>query len=703
MAFQTGTITNSFELVDKIYGFLLGIGWEHVSTLKTNEQGDGYDFVFKSSSELGTRDVYIRVASGMTDAPRSVLGDFQHPYSDGYTEFVNGLAYQYFPTGGTESQGVNELGIYGPVMYIYDELNTEHYEVNLWKSSSITSADRQRFNSDSDSSINNLSAGLAVSDAKRFVFASEGESTGGSEKLDLYDKTTSTLPGSGAGTAISQGCYITDKDGKGYIYYQIDNIFDHDSRWQYFSADDNNFNINLGDVLDHPPWGSPERGYGYNVTVPRRKRIKINGLDHFRLIHASQGFQTDDLAIYNIDTNTWTSLLTPSVNLGSSSSGLISRNPYACIVTKEMSGYDKDRLYTTRGGLTSTFYSVALEEDGYFSTDGWTSHASTPDTQSTANKIWYFNGYIYFHPSETSDNVYRWQLPNNPTDSGSWEDLGTFFQIDIGGGNGMMTDIHHHLCNRVRVSEFDTNTYWLFADLDRLVVVVKDSTGRYTYLYTGLYEPYASPVVTSLTSSTTADAISIDVDNPDIFQVGQKYIIMDNTGATTTISSPLGGNLDMGPSELFTVLSKSGPTLTISKLRHAYSAGSLVGEDPLPLMVRVHGMERAQTLNNINKVDDDDFSDIAWQYYILRPSVSNAFANTTDVEERSLGTFLHGIVLMDEGDTYTGKEVRGQLKGVYACGTGISNESTIDVGSQQYLAFDISDSGETQRIVVGPI
>lgn len=705
MAFQTGTINNSFELVNKIYGFLISIGWEVTSTLKVNKDADGYDFVFKSPSELGTRDVYIRIASGMTDAGRVTTGDIQHPYSDGYTEYVNGLAYQYFPPGGSENQGLNELGIFGPILYSFDSTNEVFYEINLWNTNATNTGRKRNI-----SSINfngTIDKGPNFFDGRRFVFAQDGLSTGTSPsrtfaRVDLYDNSVVSADLT-IQNAITMGTFATDASDNRHVYVQSDNAGSPDRMWFRYDVRNDIWSIDQNDFLDRPPWGSPERGFGHNISLLRRKRVKINGLDHYRWIHASQGFGTTDIAMYNIDTDTWTSLISAPFSMGSSSSGLIGRVPTAVVVSKEMSGYEYDRLYVTRGGSNDDFASIALGDDGYYHTGAsWITHAVTPVDQEGGSRIWYYNNYIYFQTGNTSDDIYRWEIPATPEAAGSWENIGSFFDFEVGDGNGSLQELHYHLCNKVHVSEFQTNTYWLFADLDRLVVVVKDAEGRYSYLYTGLYEPYASPVVSTLIDSVSANATSISVENPDIFEVGQKYLIVDNTGASITITSSFGETRDMGASELFTVLSKEGNTMVITRLRNSYSSDSLVGEDPLPLAVRCTDADRAQVLNNINKVDSDDFSDPPWQYYTLFPAVSDSFAATTDVEERSLGTFLHGIVLIDQGDTYTGKEVRGQLKDVYACGTGVANESIINIGSDEYIAFDIDASAISQRIVVGP-
>ena len=78
--FQTGTITNSHQLIDKLYGFLRSIGWTEVAILKSggnNPAPDGYDFVMHSTGTNNDRDIYIRIAAGEADI--KTIGDIQFP------------------------------------------------------------------------------------------------------------------------------------------------------------------------------------------------------------------------------------------------------------------------------------------------------------------------------------------------------------------------------------------------------------------------------------------------------------------------------------------------------------------------------------------------------------------------------------------------------------------------------------------------
>ena len=372
-----------------------------------------------------------------------------------------------------------------------------------------------------------------------------------------------------------------------------------------------------------------------------------------------------------------------------------------------MSGYEYDRLYVFQSALQAGFASIALGDDGYFQPGApWVTHTNTPQNQRDGMKAFFLEGSIYVTSSSGASDgtaIHKWPLPATPETSASWTQFSAWLPQDSGVA-GIIFDLHNHLCNKVKLNEFQTNTYWLFADTEHLVVVVKNALGSYSYMYMGLYEPFADQRFTTLSSATVANATSMEVVEPDLFDIGKKYLIMDATGASVSVTSNFSGaSKNMAPSELFTVINKSGNSLIVSRLTRAYASGSLIGEDPLPLTVRVRDAERAQTLNNISlSSGEEDFTDVAWQYYKLTPMVSDAFANIIDVEERTQQTFLSSIVLMDEGDTFTGKEVRGQLKDVFAVGTAIASEAEIAVGSKTYIAFDIDESSETQRIVVGP-
>ena len=132
MAFETGTFTNSHEIINKMIGFLANIGWTKHVVLQSDVNGSDYDVVFNSTGADGTKDIYIRLAAGLGDI-YSTTGDIQLPLDDGYNGFINGFAYQYFPSSGTAaSDGCNELGLYGPLLYVASTDNGNFTAYNMF-------------------------------------------------------------------------------------------------------------------------------------------------------------------------------------------------------------------------------------------------------------------------------------------------------------------------------------------------------------------------------------------------------------------------------------------------------------------------------------------------------------------------------------------------------------------------------------------
>jgi len=235
MAFQTGTVENSHSLVERIYGFLLENGWELRATLKS---GGFHDYVFYSSGEVGLDDIYIRVAAGESD--RQTGGDIQHPYEGGDTEYINAFAYQYFPETGTSGDdGYNELGRYGPVLYIAEytgsALTGWIWEYNLIKS---TQTPRRRLAFDTDYTPGRRTCTF---DGKRFLFTqlvTGGDSddrrviaadlydgTLGSNRTDSqwYSASSTVTPYAMTDRAwIYEHIYDVTRPGGTYIKYDID-------------------------------------------------------------------------------------------------------------------------------------------------------------------------------------------------------------------------------------------------------------------------------------------------------------------------------------------------------------------------------------------------------------------------------------------------------------------------------------------------
>lgn len=734
MAFQTGTINNSHQLIHKLCGFLRSAGWDQVATLKSEGpwDPDGYDVVFHSFGENGLQDVYIRIAAGLCD--KTTVGDIQFPFDDGYTEYINGLAYQYFPVGGTsENDGFNQIGRYGPVLYegqTADAVDPGSYdEYNLFTFTGLQ-GDKLRRRKIYDASGTSTPPKHIPSgfDGKYFLYDYhyfDAGSAGYLYRVNLFDDTFTLIlyllgadgaPYTNLGHTGGAG-YVKLNNGKEYMYYvQAQTVTDKTNHLGRFDIQTNAFKKNFSNACPCTLSSYAPRASVGPVVGTKRKR---NG---HRLLYFMPGNLSGSISAgstewtyIDAETGKWhESLISPALpwSVGKYDALGFYHSGYATYATKEATGYSEDRLYLIRGAQTTDFASIAINNDGYVS-GSWVSHAALPYAQNLSSGRLFVSGASLFlhNSSETSDTIrgnilYRWQFPTDPTASGTWELVSKdgVYNFMSSLSAGAASSVHDHLCNRAKVTEFSTNTYWAFADKDHLVVVVKDSSGKYTYIYSGLFDTYSDKRIASTISVSLAGSNAIEVDKPEMFKIGQLYTIVETTGLYgETVTGLNKETRKFLPSEAFTVTGIHGQSIMTSALANSYGIGSKVGEDPLPLMVRVHGMEKAQTVNNINLIDPSSSKDPPFQTYKLMPSVGTSVTQAVDIEDRSLGTFVVGILLVQSGNTgLVGKEIRGQLKNVYACGTALANEAEVAIGPETYIVFDIDASGETRRIVVGP-
>lgn len=690
MAYETGTVSNSHSLVTALRTFLLDAGWTEQASI------NGYDYVFHSDGTSGDDDIYIRVAAGLSDAV-SKIGDIQHPYTDGFTGFINLFAYQYFPSNGTSgTDGSNEIGKFGPVLYVAEDSGTTGHvnEYNIAKSTDVI----PRYRKITDF-LGNVAPLTSAFDGRRFLYQYTTNTTA-INKVDLYDNSVASKAHATSNAGyISTPNYVRLEDGTEYIYQTSSNggagAVQHRydivaNTWKYsgFPSD--------------PPWGTGAIYSGSSCVGPRRTRTADN-----YWLYMFRGNSTTDWARFDINSETWSTAMTPSAPWAVGTANTLYKS-FCLFVTKEQSGYTYDRIYLWRGNGLTNFASIAIGEDGDVPAgEVWETHQATPNGQFFGVNAVCIDNKILTTGGLTADRaVFKFVLPVDPSSIGQW-DSATDSWFETGQSNSPnLFDLHYHLAGRIRVTESTTNTYWAFADKDRLVIVVKNDWGEYEYGYVGKFNSYSNPLTNgSLLETVAAGSNTINVSNPKFFEVGRTYTIVDTTGLNSSdVTSDFAGiTRKLSPSETFTVLSSDpGGTLIVTELLAGYTVGSKVGEDPVPVMVRAHGSDKALTFDTINLVDAEGYKDPAWQYYRLIPMVSDSLANSTDLNERSSETFVYSISVINSGDAFTGKEARGQLIGVYAVGTGIASEAEISVGSSTYIAFDIADSGQTQRIVVGP-
>jgi hypothetical protein len=706
--YETGTITNSHEIIHKMIGLLANIGWQKHATLKTDaNDSDGYDVVFHSTGEDGDKDVYIRLCAGLGDA-LTTTGDIQFPIQDGYNGFVNGLAYQYFPSSGiTGSDGSNELGVYGPILYMATQTNGDLSYYNMFNFASRNLSRGETFflgTNISSSFVANQGKGIGF-DGRLNLYECNGSST--FARISLFSRTHTSLATGSVGTGQTIATpFVRKNNGQETMYIAVPSGTVGSRTAQYVVSTNAWTQGHIGD----PPFDfSSSNWSGAQVVGTKRRNFAPNGSPEHRLLYWFRGHNGTSgftqWSYLDTETNTFSaSLITPA--LPTTMGGSFSAIPSPVFAPREATGYANDRLYTTSGNGTG-FFSIAIGDDGYVAADAWTTHSSLPFSATTGHRIAFIGKSIFLVPGSTATDpeyhLYRWALPSTPTASGSWTLISDEFFPTEQDTNGFLFEVHNHLCNRIRITEGATNTYWAFADKDRIVLVIKNASGNYNYIYTGLYQSYLDTTSATLVNAGSIGDSDIEVSDSSIFAVGRKYLIVDSTGTSSIVTGVDMSTRNMAPSQLITVLGISGNHLIITALENDYAAGSKVAEDPLPLMVRVHSQELAQTLNNISLDRDNDYTDPPFQVYRLRPLVDSTITQAGDTNERSDENLLFPIILYNVGlSGIVGNEARGQMKNVYAIGTALASEAEVDVGSDQYIVFDIEESGESRRIVVGP-
>lgn len=689
--YETGTASTSYDLAVKLRAFLLesGVGWTEQAHL-----GDS-DFVFYSSGESGEDDLYIRIASGLSDAV-SKIGDIQHPYSDGYTGFINLFAYQYFPSSGTSGDdGHNELGRFGPVLYVAEDAGTFGHinEYNLAKSTPLNARYRKVV-----TLLGDTHPLTSAFDGKRFIYQ-HTSSTTTNNKVDLYDNSVASknYATTSAGY-LSTTPYVRLEDGSEYIYQTSSSgtsgaiIHRYDifaNSWTYTGFDD-------------PPWGAGVIYSGCMCVGPRRRRTADN-----YWMYLFRGNATTAWARFDLASETWSVSMTPVAPWAVGNSGTTYKS-FCLFVPKEQTGYTYDRIYLWRSNNTTDFASIAIGDDGDVpGGEVWTIHGDTPYSQFNGiNAICLGGKIMSTGGAGATQALYEFEFPVSPASAGTWTTINSSWLQYAHSNSPNIFDLHNHLAGRIRVSESATNTYWAFADKDRVVFVVKNDWGEYEYGYAGKFRSYSNPLTNGqLLKTVRGGSTAIEVSNPEFFEIGRTYMIVDTTGQNSAVvtSDFSGTSKRLAASETFTVLVNDGSgTMIITELLSDYFAGSKVGEDPVPVMVRSAGSDKALTFDTINLVDNDGYTDPSWQYYRLMPTISDTVADSTDPSIRSGEIFLYGISVVNEGDNYSGKEARGELIGVHAGGVGIASETEVPVGSKTYIAFDIADSGQNQRIIVGP-
>ena len=229
--------------------------------------------------------------------------------------------------------------------------------------------------------------------------------------------------------------------------------------------------------------------------------------------------------------------------------------------------------------------------------------------------------------------------------------------------------------NYIATKDATTFPYWIYADFDHIVVVVRIGT-TYQAFYFGVVKRYWSSNMAITQADVSAGSnVVVPVDDASYFKAGLYYQIINRDKFERMQVTAV----DTGASP---------NTITVASLANAYVTGARVGEDVAPMMISRSDTALTQ-IHTASRYTGWNTSLIDVQVAGSAGSAYGSSAN--DVRYNLIGIFPYWAYCGTTGQT----EIRGQLIEVYETSTtwGVS-EDVIDAGNGvTYKFFYIGSKG----------
>lgn len=689
--YANGTFSHEIDLFAKVETALLDAGWSAHATLI-----DGYDKVFYSTGEDGYAINYLRVAAQQGDDYHENTGFRQRRDADGYTGFLNFFTYQYFPSWGTSTlDGYGEAGIYGPVMYhaCKDSGNTVVGEVLKYNLATSTALDPRVVESKnpigiwptSDDAGTGSTAGSAKFDGTKNLYISGYTASLGTGTTSSFDVSRSITTDihviSGSPSYNMKGCtYIEELDAIAFL--NLTNITSSVQNGYLQLYDYNDQLIEVRNITP-PPWATSS--------------LANESVGYGRYFYAMRGSSTATIARYDVLTDTWLTItLTGGTNLSGGGN--------MTFVTREQTGLPNHRLYYFN---STTHLYVNIEDNGSIIDSSWTSAAAIPFNSSTKQPGYEWDGYnnIFYSAGaggSTKKELYKYSLSGN-----------AFSIVSSNFKSGIIPDVttemhlHYGKQSRVRAQFSKLQKYWAFANKDRLSIVTKDGSGFYTYCYAGAVDSYSDATVKATTTSSVTSGISVvvPVTNTNRFLIGEKVQIQTADPANSFSVTGLDERVRKFINTENTTITDIDPgvSITLATLNGNYNAGAIIATDIQNTMLSVEGLRCVQALNKPNISNSFASGDPVEQTYFCEPAINTSVLDETNSRTDAVALWPF-VVFGDSESSYSGRDFRGQLKGVFATNSGAGvSEDIVEINGQQYIIFEMSRNEDTYLHVFGPI
>ena len=626
MAYQTGSVQNTFELYDKLQEWLTGsAGWTIQTSASSAGTGstDYRDSVFWSSGSDGNKSLTVRSSflnpennrSGSTNGRLSGLTSSlalskSPQHVENVYDYVNFTGYLNWGLG--SGSGTSSYGIMGPSLHNIPRQNVARAMPNpiqVWNyTSSVSNAYSRLVN---DKTFTRWSkGGLGMTGSDNFKHGWDdvpGWGYAGAQNWDgrrrfhytmryyqnpntvnTFNDDDTTLAAYDMSNGNAQGFgWQTDKATKysGYQDYSlVSSILVHDSGSQhdimYYATEDGtsewhswNLNTNVHTYLtDFPDALSANQG---QLTV---------FWDGDDCIYSTSWEGDVSWFKYSISGDSWTTLTNTPTNGNEYHTPVVScgyiPSSYSGITLTNSAGNPTDVVFYAADDGASVFsrYNVSGDE--------WNAQSSAitlPDSatwQLRYDKGWFDSEYLWFFDNSTYTT---WKINISASTYADGSQTWTKHQDQInssvafisGATNRQLVPINNTHVSKVRgrpqawyLEQATTMNYWFQGDQDSVNIITEPASGRYFWSHFGTYDTL---VATNTMKSTAAFAsgsiVTVPVESTTGFVVGQEVLFADVSGSATVEKNQI---LEIVNSTSFKV----------TNLENNFNSGTLIGTDP---------------------------------------------------------------------------------------------------------------------------
>lgn len=696
MPYATGTTSTASGLFNAINTFLVSdCGWNLHDNIAT---ASGIRNIYYSAGSSGQEHIYVGFEYGLKDYDANPGHYYwqNQEYPGAHFAHINTTVMQYW-NASTNTATSEQTGRTGPwLLHLPSNNATTTLSLSLYYGSHRNNSLYPTSWTDSHATAYHTTQyGDVVSFGPlRYLYGTAQDGTETLRRYDFqYDVVTSLATGLGNGYRVLGA---TKADGSPCLYL-IRVTGTIASPWRRRNLDGS-----TDTPLANPPAGGSTSYDKACMVWDGKNYIYMSGDEDLTTFYR-----------YDISADSWSTMTALPAAPGTNNSGA-----YFAYIPKDSSvgianSWTSDRIYFKRTTAVNTYYYTVNTNTWSASIGTGSTYAGGSGGYAASSLIWNGRDYIYGASNGYAGNYFRslnltsevWTaIDNLPTAGGYY------------GGSLLVPD---ELQNQITI---DTNgtTYWLFGDLDHLVCVTKDSDNIYRCSYVGIIDSfYSTQRVTTTALASAGTNVSISVSGVfDQLQLNQPLYIY----------SPSDG----GYAESFNYSSSGVNTIVAGQLTHSYSAGSVIGVDPQPVVLLCNNYDAVFLLHGPDSPGVWTNTDNTWGmnlmqnlipttlpllnsslpgvrgHYQLWPITVGMFNSTvggTMTPVNALNRFL-------QWDSQTPpNEARGQLIGMYCVPTKTApspvSEDEIQIGNNTFKVFKCDNLFNSNywnvSIAVGPM